>query len=190
MITEQDTFDTLRYGYIPLDHLLEYAINKGIYLTDFIFDKIEQYYRYPIHISLYYDGEYYDIDCVIRPPHEDSCGDYYQYVTVQFYCGLAHNESTDLPYFSQNDVTVFEIKSREQFVEVLEYDWKLFVQQSMGRILTHRLEILEMMDDIVLTNKNCYKDDYIKLMDIIAKHVVDNISDMTTFKQVKDWTDK
>lgn len=190
MITEQDTFDTLKYGYVPLDHLMEHAKIKFMNFDDFILDEDDQYYRYPIHISLYYDGEFYDIDCMIRPPYDDGIDDCYQYVTVQFYCGLAHSETTDLPYFNHQDVSIYEIKSREQFIEVLEYDWKDFVQHSIGRILTHRMEILNNLDNIVKANKNCNKKDYIKVMDIVAKHVIDNIQNMIDFKQVKDWTEK
>lgn len=181
----EDTFDTLKYGYIPLDHLMKYAKNKGIDLDYFEYDENAHFYRYFTHISLYYDGDFYDIDLRIVPPYTDYDDECYEYVTAQFYCGISNDE--DLPYFGQNDVTIFEIKSREQFLEVLEYDWKEFVQLNMGKILSHRIEILNNINDIVKVHQNCNKNDYIKVMNIIANHIIDNIQNIIDFKHVKDW---
>lgn len=150
-ITQQDTFDTLKYGYIPMNELMEYAKTQNFDLSNFEYDDIEERYSYGQNFELLWDGDYYYIDCFIQNPNSEF--DNTTMVTVDFVFGLnlMREEQRYFPPIKDFQYS-FEIKSRSQFIEVLD-KWEEYVQTCYGIILSHRIEILEDIDKIVKSEK-------------------------------------
>lgn len=192
VMTELDTFDTLKYGHIPLNHLLDYAITKKIDISNFQYENGTLQYKNLI--SLYFDGDFYYIDLFISEPGYDDGEDIHNQVGIHFYFGvhIDKEEKRDYPHLIFDDEQYY-ISNREQFVEILQYDWNIFVKKSIGEILRHRLSILENLDDIIKLENNIQyksnKTDYIKVLDNVVDHISNNIENMILFKKVKNWSD-
>lgn len=191
VMMQLDTYDTLKYGHIPLNNLIEYAMSKNIDFSNFEYD--DEILKYRNQISLYFNGDFYYIDLFISQPGFDDGEDVHTTVAVHFYFGvhIDNEERRNYPHMTYNNQEYF-INSRKQFVEVLEYDWKLFVHNSIGEILCHKLAILDNLDDIVkveneLTQYKSNKNDYVKVLDKVTNHVTNNIQNMILYKKVTDW---
>ncbi len=192
-MTSDDTYDTLKYGHVPVDHLLEYAKTKNFDFSNFSLDLDSNLY-YNASCSLLHDGDAYDISCFINYPNieEDE-----HKVTVNFYCDMRLIDDKEyLPYFPNYHSEHFTIDTREQFVNILDFDWKIFVQTSIGMILYHNQEILSELDVIIENNyklhikRNSTKNDWLRCMNEISTHLTNNVKSVVDFQKVPDWADK
>ena len=151
-IQELDTFDTLKYGHVPLNELMEYAKTQKFDLSKFEYDDIEESYKYGQTFDLLWDGDFYYIDLFIKNPNLEFDGT--SNVTVDFVFGLCltNEEQRYFPPLKDFQYS-FEIKSRNQFITALE-QWEEYVQTCYGIILSHRIEILEDVVKIVKSEKS------------------------------------
>lgn len=148
-ITELDTFDTLKHGYVPLDSLFQYVADEAnMQVMDFVNQFEEDFgeYTYLKDIPLLWDGDFYSIGMFISTPetNEDITN-----VEISFYCSL-HIDKEEKRYFPPmcEISESHEITSREKFKEVL-FIWKEFIGKAYIEILRNRLSILEDLDKIV-----------------------------------------
>lgn len=148
-ITEQDTFDTLKHGYIPIDSLLEYVAKEAsMELMDFVnqFDEDCGEFTYTKDIPLLWDGDFYSIQLYMSDP---SSNDEIDTAEVVFNCQLYISEEEKRYFPPMCELQeVYQITSREKFKEVL-FEWKEFVGKSYLEIFRNRLDILADLDRIV-----------------------------------------
>lgn len=148
-ITEQDTFDTLKHGYIPLDSLFEYVAKEAnMAVMDFVnqFDDDCGEFTYTKDIPLLWDGDYYSIQLYMSDPSSNSEIDTTE-VVFNCQCFISDEEKRYFPPMCELQ-EVYQITSREKFKEVL-FEWKEFVGKSYLEIFRNRLDILADLDRIV-----------------------------------------
>lgn len=148
-ITEQDTFDTLKHGYIPLDSLFEYVAKEAnMSVMDFVnqFDDDCGEFTYSKDIPLLWDGDYYSIHLYMSDPSSNS---EIETTEVVFSCQLNIDKEEKRYFPPMCEISeIHEITSREKFKDVL-FIWKEFVGQAYLEIFRNRLCILEDLDRIV-----------------------------------------
>lgn len=196
--TQEDTFDTLKHGYIPITKLLEYAKTHRFNIDQFEYNHIDESYHYNQSFSLLWDGDFYHIDCYIEPP--DSDYDERPYLTVNFCSGICimDEESRYFPPLMDHQM-IFEIHTRQDFIDALN-QWDQFVHTFYGIMLSHRIDIIEDVDKIVKSEKDRYieyngkkvhtmkksnKKDYIKWMNQFPRMIADNIQKVLNFEAIK-----
>lgn len=193
-MTSDDTFDTLKYGHIPINNLIEFAKTKNYDLSNFMYEEIEERYTYNNKFYLLWDTDAYYITCDICKPNLEF--DDTHNVTLGFYLNLVieHEEKRNFPILP-NMQEEYDITSRESFINALQ-NWDLFVQTSIGMILSHRLEIINDLDDIIQREKritttdgktiwhplrHSNKKEYMKVLDQLPLELANNISKITNF---------
>jgi len=186
----QDTFDTLKHGYIPIIDLLKYAKTERFNFNQFKYDDIGESYSYGHTFKLLWDGDFYYIDCFINPPDPD-----FQdrpYPTVTFASGICinHEEERYFPPLAEHSME-FEIHTRQQFIDALT-QWEQFVHTFYGIMLAHRTEIIEDVSKIVKSEKartsmkKSKKSDYIKWMNQFPLMIAEPIQKIINFKEIKE----
>lgn len=187
--TQQDIFDTLKHGYIPIHELLEHAKTEQFNIDQIKYNDIDEHYSYGQTFSLLWDGDFYYIDCFINPPNIEF--DNTEFVTVQFCSGIciSDEEKRYFPPLRDHEMS-FTIHSRQEFINALN-EWENFVHSFYGIMLAHRIEIIEDIDMIVKSEKaiksmsKSKKSNYIKWMEQFPTMIAENIEKVINFKEIK-----
>lgn len=196
VMTSEDIFDTLKYGHIPIENLIEFAKTKKYDFSNFTYEDIEERYCYNSSFNLLWDGDAYYICCEIRKPNIEFDETYN--ITLAFYLSLVLNieEQRNFPILPHIEET-YNITSREAFVEALN-NWEIFVQTSVGSILKHRTEILDELDQIIKNEKEVTttdgtniwypmqhgnKKEYIKVLNQLPLELANNINRLINFQK-------
>ena len=199
-MTSDDTFDTLKYGHIPVQHLINDC--KHIDFSNFEYDDILDCYRYHVPISLFWDGDGYSLDCYIYNPKAYSGNDYENdKVVVNFMFTCHINESNNgeysdypvryFPHFPDFIDEEYVINTRDDFQTIMYLVWKEFVYKALGYYFSHRIDIINELDEIVLKENEfglkSNQENYILMLDKINNFLINNIQNISNFSKVGDW---
>jgi hypothetical protein len=138
-----DTYDTLKHGCIPIENLFAYAKEKNFNMDNFIENDLDELI-YDHHFHLVYDGDFYNISCFVCKDEDDNS------TTVNFWANgnfFDDSESRTIPIFPDTS-TSFIINCRQDFIDALN-KWQYFIAEAYMRILRHRLEVLENLEEII-----------------------------------------
>jgi hypothetical protein len=180
-----DIFTILKNGFVPIDDMIAYAKTKGFNFDGFVYDDIDECYRYNVYFPLLWDGDSYDIDCTIRDPnpHEDETT-----AMVSFYGHLhIYDEEKRKVPTCRVASREFSVKTSEEFTDALD-EWQYFLGEVYINFLTNRLEIIRDLD-IISVNENKrqstdIKQGYMTMMDRMIDAFNTNIQDIINFTYV------
>lgn len=147
---KEDIFKILKYGYVPVKDLMEYADKDASFTFDkFDHDELDYCYRYNVYFPLLWHGDAYNLTCEIHEPNPIE-----QNVLIHFNCRLERCEKSSMHFPEFNERSkVFQIKTSEDFVNAL-LEWDVFVGEAYLYILYHRIEMLENLEKIAQEEAN------------------------------------
>jgi hypothetical protein len=174
-ITEQDTFDTLKHGYIPITNLMEYVKEQSGFPDYFDHFHLEEndedinIYVFKETIQFLTPHDYYEICCYILEPDNDERTNTEMWFTLDL--NLPDEEFRSYPPFDINISECQHITTREQFYSLI-LEWDEFVGHCYLTIMSHLDQCIEDIDKIVKTDQEWYgrsniKQQYIKRLNEI-----------------------
>lgn len=184
-MNKADIFTIIKNGYVPIDELMAYTKTKGFNFDGFVYDDIDDCYRYSIFFPLLWDGDSYYVECKLSDPNE------YENETtaiVSFY-GNLHIDDEEKRKIPSCRVASreFSVKTSEEFIDALD-EWQYFLGEVYINFLTNRLEIIRDLD-IISNDENKrestdIKQGYITMMDRMINAFNTNIQDIINFTYI------